>query len=108
MQSPPTGRSEGRGRSAPQRRGRILTRLLALLFAVGVVPLLLTSYVLWSRSREILELDQKALQQDSAKSLSQQVATYMRSLQSQVTTVARTLEVTIPSGKFKERLADIG
>jgi HD-GYP domain-containing protein (c-di-GMP phosphodiesterase class II) len=73
-----------------------------------VIPLLLTSYVLWSRSREILELDQKALQQDSAKSLSQQVAVYVRSLQSQVTTVARTLEVTIPPGKFKERLAEIG
>ncbi|HWX25667.1 MAG TPA: HD domain-containing phosphohydrolase, partial [Vicinamibacteria bacterium] len=61
-----------------------------------------------SRSQEILELDQKALQQDSAKSLSQQVAVYVRSLQSQVTTIARTLEVTIPKGKFKERLADIG
>ena len=34
--------------------GRILATLLLLLFAVGVVPLLCTSYKLVSRSREIL------------------------------------------------------
>jgi HD-GYP domain-containing protein (c-di-GMP phosphodiesterase class II) len=108
MQSPQPGRPSQAPGTRPRRRGRILTRLLALLFAVGVVPLLLTSYVLVSRSREILELDQKALQQDSAKSLSSQVAVYMKSLQSQVTTIARTLEVTIPPGKFHERVAEIG
>ena len=47
-----------RPRPAP-RRGRILFSLLLLLFVVGVVPLLWTSYTLVSRSREILELDQK-------------------------------------------------
>lgn len=105
MPSPPPKRAE-RGGTRPRRR--ILTSLLLLLFAVGVVPLLWTSYTLFSRSREILELDQKALQQASARSLSQQVAVYVRSLESQTTTIARTLEVTIPTGKFKERLADIG
>jgi HD-GYP domain-containing protein (c-di-GMP phosphodiesterase class II) len=104
MQSPPPAKPSPK----PRRWGRILTRLLALLFAVGVVPLLLTSSVLVSRTQEILELDQKALQQDSAKSVSQQVAVYVKSLQSQVATIARTLEVTIPRGKFKERLAEIG
>jgi HD-GYP domain-containing protein (c-di-GMP phosphodiesterase class II) len=74
---------------------------------VGVVPLLWTSRTLVSRSQEILELDQKALQQDSAKSLSQQVAVYVKSLESQVTTIARTLEVTIPPGGFRERVAAI-
>jgi HD-GYP domain-containing protein (c-di-GMP phosphodiesterase class II) len=91
-----------------QRRGRILYSLLLLLFIVGVVPLLWTSYTLVSRSREILELDQKAIQQDSAKSLSQQVAVYVRSLQSQVTTIARTLEVDTPSGKLDARISEIG
>ena len=86
-------------RPAP-RRGRILVSLLALLFAVGVVPLLWTSYKLVSRSREILELDQKTSQLDKARSLSQQVAVYVSSLRSQITAIARTLEVDMPPGGF--------
>ena len=73
------------------RRGRILVSLLFLLFAVGVVPLLWTSYKLVSRSRDILELDQKSIQLDKARSLSQQVSTYLKSLEAQVTAIARTL-----------------
>ncbi|PYQ45057.1 MAG: hypothetical protein DMF77_05490, partial [Acidobacteria bacterium] len=66
-----------------RRRGRILHSLLLLLFAVGVVPLVATSFYLVSKSREILELDQKSIQLDKARSLSQQVSTYLKSLQSQ-------------------------
>ena len=44
-----------------RRRGRILFSLLLLLFGVGVVPLVATSILLVSKSREILELDQKAV-----------------------------------------------
>ncbi len=90
-----------------RRRGRILYSLLALLFGLGVVPLLWTSYALVSRSREILELDQKAMQLDKARSLSQQVATYVKSLQSQVAAVARTLEVDTVAGQFAARVARI-
>jgi HD-GYP domain-containing protein (c-di-GMP phosphodiesterase class II) len=93
-------------RPAP-RRGRILVSLLALLFAVGVVPLLWTSYKLVSRSREILELDQKTSQLDKARSLSQQVAVYVSSLRSQITAIARTLEVDTPAGGFAARVARI-
>ena len=42
------------GTGPRRRRGRILVYLLALLFAVGVVPLLWTSYKLVSTSRESL------------------------------------------------------
>jgi HD-GYP domain-containing protein (c-di-GMP phosphodiesterase class II) len=91
----------------PRRRGRILLTLLALLFLVGVVPLLWTSFTLVSRSREILELDQKTLQLDKARSLSQQVAVFVRSLQAQVATVARTLEVDTSPRQFPGRVARI-
>jgi HD-GYP domain-containing protein (c-di-GMP phosphodiesterase class II) len=90
-----------------RRHGRILYSLLLLLFAIGVVPLLWTSYKLVSGSREILELDQKAIQLDKARSLSQQVAVYIRSLQAQVVAIARTLEVDTTPGKFAERVARI-
>ena len=60
-------------RPPPRRRGRILHSLLLLLFAVGVVPLVATSFHLVSKSREILELDQKSIQLDKARILSQQV-----------------------------------
>jgi HD-GYP domain-containing protein (c-di-GMP phosphodiesterase class II) len=90
-----------------KHRGRLLYSLLLLLFGLGVVPLLWTSWTLVSRSREILELDQKASQLDKARSLSQQVATYLHSLQAQVTAVARTLEVDVTPEKFSARVARI-
>ncbi len=84
------------GDPAPGRRrppGRILFSLLLLLFGVGVVPLLWTSYTLVTRSRDVLELNQRTLQLDKARSLSQQVAAYVTSLESQVAAIARTLEI---------------
>lgn len=76
-----------------------------MLFGVGVVPLLWTSYTLVSRNREILELDQKALQLNKAKSLSGQVAVYVRSLGDQIATIARTLAA--EQGPFPARVAKI-
>ncbi|HEY2944137.1 MAG TPA: HD domain-containing phosphohydrolase [Vicinamibacteria bacterium] len=90
-----------------RRRGRILVSLLLLLLGVGVVPLVATSYHLVSRSREILELDQKAMQLDKARSLSQQVSVYVKSLQSQVVAIARTLEVDVAPLAFAARVARI-
>lgn len=96
-------------RSLPRHRGRILTSLLALLFGVGVVPLLVTSFALTSRSRDILELDQKASQLDKARSLSQQVAVFVGSLQSQMQAIARTLELDadVSAGDFATRVERI-
>jgi HAMP domain-containing protein len=81
--------------------------LLLLLFGVGVVPLVATSYHLVSGSRDILELDQKAMQLGKAKSLSQQVSVYVKSLQSQVVAIARTLEVDVAPSAFAARVARI-
>jgi len=86
---------------------RILHSLLLLLFAVGVVPLVATSFHLVSKSREILELDQKGIQLDKARSLSQQVSTYLKSLQSQTVAIARTLEVDTPRDQFAAKVARI-
>jgi len=90
-----------------QRRGTILFSLLVLLLFVGVVPLVFTSYTLVRRSREILELHQKELQLDKARSLSQQVAVYLQSLRSHLTAVARTLEVESGKEPFSSRVARI-
>jgi HD-GYP domain-containing protein (c-di-GMP phosphodiesterase class II) len=92
-------------RPVPRRRGRILFSLLLLLLGVGVVPLVGTSWQLVSRSREILELDPKAMQLDKARSLSQQVAVYVGSLRSQVAAIARTLELEAGDRPFAERVA---
>jgi HD-GYP domain-containing protein (c-di-GMP phosphodiesterase class II) len=91
----------------PRRRGRILVSLLLLLLGVGVVPLVATSYHLVSRSREILVLDQNTMQLDKARSLSQQVGVYVKSLQSQVVAIARTLEVDVAPSAFAARVARI-
>jgi HD-GYP domain-containing protein (c-di-GMP phosphodiesterase class II) len=91
--------------AAPRRRGRILFSLLALLFIVGVVPLLVTSYYLVSRSKRDLEFNQKAIQLDMAKSLSQQIKTYVESLHSQVAAIARTIEVEAGQTPFSTRVA---
>jgi HD-GYP domain-containing protein (c-di-GMP phosphodiesterase class II) len=94
-------------RPRAQRRGTILISLLLLLFVVGVIPLLWTSYTLVSRSREILELDQKSMQLDKARSLSQQVAVYSQSLQAQIVAIARTIEADTEPGQFPARVARI-
>ncbi len=91
----------------PRRRGRILVSLLALLLAVGVVPLLWTSYKLVSTSRESLQFNQRAIQLDMARSLSQQIAIYVESLRAQVAAIARTMEVDAGLIPFSTRLAHI-
>ncbi len=90
-----------------RRRGRILLSLLALLFVVGVVPLIFTSFNLVARSRETLELNQKALQLDKARGLSQQIAIYTESLHTQVLAIARTLEVDAGQAPFAARVKRI-
>jgi len=94
-------------KASRDRRGRILFSILALLFAVGVVPLVWTSWQLVSRSRESIESNQKEWQLDKARLISTQVAIYVDSLRSQVAAISRTLEVDPGSGSFPARLARI-
>ena len=96
-----------RPRTRTGRRGTILVSLLLLLFAVGVVPLVWTSYALVSRSREIIRFDQQTMQLEKARTLSQQVAIYSQSLNAQIVAIARTLEVDTEPGKFPARVARI-
>jgi HD-GYP domain-containing protein (c-di-GMP phosphodiesterase class II) len=91
----------------PRRRGRILASLLVLLLTVGVVPLLGTSFSLVSKSKESLEFSQRAIQHDMARSLSQQIAIYVDSLRSQVSAIARTMEVDAGIIPFSTRVAHI-
>jgi len=91
----------------PHRGGRILFSILALLFAVGVVPLVWTSWELVSRSRESIESNQKEWQLDKARLISTQVAIYVDGLRTQVAAIARTLEVDPGPGSFAGRLARI-
>jgi HD-GYP domain-containing protein (c-di-GMP phosphodiesterase class II) len=90
-----------------RRRGRILFSILLLLFAIGVMPLLWTSYRLVSDMGRGLELNQKQMQLDKAHSLSSQVAMYVQSLGDQVSVIARTLEIDAERVPFSERLARI-
>ena len=92
------------GRAPRHRRGRILFSILALLFAVGVVPLVWTSYRLVSTSRESIESYQKEWQLDKARLISTQVAIYVDSLRKQVEAIARTLEIDAGAGAFSARL----
>src|SRR5262245_59317120 len=95
------------GTAPRRRRGRILLSLLGLLFLVGVVPLLFTSYNLVAKSRESLEFNQKALQLDKARGLTQQIAIYTESLHRQVLAIARTLEVDAGQTPFAGRVKRI-
>lgn len=92
-----------------KRRGRIRTALLVLLLVVGVVPLLLTSSTLVQHSREMLELDQKTIQLDKARSLSQQIAVYVRSLRGQIQMISGTLALDSESSAvpFDQRIKHI-
>jgi HD-GYP domain-containing protein (c-di-GMP phosphodiesterase class II) len=95
----------------PKRRGRILVSLLLLLFLVGVVPLLWTSYTLVGRSRQMLEEDQLLILNDKARSLSQQVAWYTRGVRDRVRTISQTLELDadaagVPFAKRRARISE--
>jgi HD-GYP domain-containing protein (c-di-GMP phosphodiesterase class II) len=90
-----------------RRRGRIVYSLFLLLFLLGIVPLVWTSWRLVSRLRTELEFDQKTLQLSKARSLSQQVAVYVRSLQTQMVAIARTLEVDTSTSQFRSRVGRI-
>lgn len=89
------------------RRGRILYSILALLFAVGVVPLVWTSYRLYNTSRLSIESNQKEWQLDKARLISTQVSIYVDSLRTQVAAIARTLELDAGGASFAARLGRI-
>jgi HD-GYP domain-containing protein (c-di-GMP phosphodiesterase class II) len=95
------------GSGPRRRRGRILYLILALLFAIGVAPLVLTSWSLVRRSRESLEVTQKEKQLDKARSLTTQVDLYVRNLNEQVSIIARTLEIDAERVPFADRVARI-
>jgi HD-GYP domain-containing protein (c-di-GMP phosphodiesterase class II) len=92
---------------APNRRGRILFSILALLFLVGVVPLVWTSYRLVTTSRESLKVSLIETQIAKAKTLARQVELYVSSAHSQIVTIARTLELDAGRVPFAERLTQI-
>jgi len=89
------------------RRGRILYSILGLLFAVGVVPLVWTSYRLYNTSRLSIESNQKEWQLDKARLISSQVSIYVDGLRAQVVAIARTLELDANPASFAARLARI-
>ena len=92
---------------SPRRRGRILFSILLLLFTVGLVPLVYLSWDLVSRSRESIESTQQEWQLDKAKLISAQVAIYVAGLRSQVSSIARTLEIDAAGGNFARRVDQI-
>ena len=94
-------------KSPPNRRGRILFSILGLLFLVGVVPLVWTSYRLVTTSRESLVVSLKETQIAKAKTLARQVELYVSSVHSQIVTIARTLEVDAARTPFAERVTRI-
>ncbi len=88
-------------------RGRILYSLLLLLLGVGTLPLFWVSFALVSDARERLETELKQLQQATARSLSQQVALYVRSLESQVRSIAQMVEVGAGSRPLAQHIEDL-
>jgi HD-GYP domain-containing protein (c-di-GMP phosphodiesterase class II) len=94
---------------SPTRRGRILVSLLLLLFLVGVVPLVWTSFTLVDRGRAMLEDDQRQLQHDKARSLAEQIGGYVRNVRGRVQTISKSLEFDIDASgsAFTARVARI-
>jgi len=85
-------------------RASILRSLLLLLTIVGLVPLLWTSYTLVARAWNILDDHIREIQLDKVKSFAQQVTMYMRSLDTQVGTLAETLAVGATPGRFDAQI----
>jgi HD-GYP domain-containing protein (c-di-GMP phosphodiesterase class II) len=92
----------------PKRRTGILVSILALLFVVGLVPLLWTSYTLVSRSSEILEADQRQIQHDKVIALSNHVENFIGAQRRQILSIARGLALGSAPGRVRARIEAIG
>ena len=90
--------------SVKKPRTSILRSLLLLLTIVGLVPLMGTSYTLVSRAWNLLDDHIRETQLDKVKSFAQQVTIYMRSLDTQVATLAETLAIGSSAGRFATQI----
>jgi HD-GYP domain-containing protein (c-di-GMP phosphodiesterase class II) len=90
-----------------KRRTGILVSILGLLFVVGLVPLLWTSYTLVSRGALILEQDQRQIQHDKVVALSSHVETFIGSQRRYIQSIARGLALGSSPGQVRARIESI-
>jgi hypothetical protein len=90
-----------------KRRTGILVSILALLFMVGLVPLLWTSYFLVEKGAEILEADQRVIQHDKVVSLSNYVESFVAEQLRYIRSVARGLAISETQRSMRARIDSI-
>jgi len=80
-----------------KRRGKIVYSVLVVLLLVGMIPLLISAWRLIKINRDILETDQKIIQQNIASSIAEEVSLYLEGMKASLRNIARSLEVTLAS-----------
>jgi HD-GYP domain-containing protein (c-di-GMP phosphodiesterase class II) len=86
----------------------ILLSILLLLFVVGLLPLVGTSYYLVSDATAILENSQRVIQHDKAVALAKHVESFVKTQRQQVETIARTLEAVPGRGQLRTMISRMG
>ena len=81
-----------------KKRRKILYSLLLILFLVGLVPLLISDWMLIQINRDVLETNQKILQQNIAASLASEISIFLEGFIEQVRNVTLALETSLQRG----------
>jgi len=82
-----------------KRRRKILYSLLFILFLVGLIPLLISDWMLIRVNRDVLETNQKILQQNVATSLASEISIYLERFIEQLRNIALTFETSLQRGE---------
>ena len=88
-------------------RGSILSSLLGLLFLTAFLPLVLTSRYLVNQARADLELDQRSIQINKVRHLSEWIANFRMASRSIVQSLAAGLAIDAPAN-YKTRIDSLG
>ncbi|TKJ29362.1 hypothetical protein CEE39_09235 [bacterium (candidate division B38) B3_B38] len=81
-----------------KKRRKILYSLLLILFLVGLVPLLISDWMLIQINRDVLETNQKILQQNVAASLASEISIFLERFIEQVRNITLAVETSLQRG----------
>jgi len=89
-----------------KRQRKILYSLLFILFLVGLIPLLISDWMLIRVNRDVLETNQKILQQNVAASLASEISIYLERFIGQVRNITLAFETSLQRGRLLSSMTD--
>ena len=80
-----------------KKRGKILFSILILLIAIGLIPLIVSDWILIEINREDLQTKEKEMQQNISFSIAQMMSLYLETLKEEARNIALELRADFAS-----------